>query len=155
MEAKIIAVCSNAGGGIPKIRRERIVLLADRGVEGDYHSGKPGKEHRQVSLIEQETLDDLVAQGIAVEPGSLGENITVQGLSLASLKAGFVVRAGTALLEVTEARDPCATLVPIDRMLPKRVMGRAGVFCRVIEGGEVQPGDEIAVVEGSSARPLA
>src|SRR5262245_53395610 len=48
--------------------------------------------------------------GRALAPGTFGENLTVAGLESAQLNIGDRLRIGTALLEVTAPRIPCATL---------------------------------------------
>ncbi|MCC2672131.1 MAG: hypothetical protein K0Q72_4603 [Armatimonadetes bacterium] len=138
---EILAVCVRERRGIPKLPQPRITLLEDLGVEGDRHAGS---RTRQVSLLEQEVLDDLAAVGMPVAPGVLGENLTVRGLAFARLHPGDRLRAGAeVVLEVVEPRTPCRTLTPVDVRLPEAIVGRAGLLCRVIRGGELTPGDAI------------
>lgn len=80
---RVVAVCISPAGGIPKYPVERAVLLADHGLEGDYHTGSGP---RQVSLIAQELLNALDAMGMAVGAGRCGV--------LARVLVGGVVRAG-------------------------------------------------------------
>jgi MOSC domain-containing protein YiiM len=137
----VIAVCVRPERGIPKLPQAEVTLEADCGIVGDRHAGS---RNRQVSLIEQEVLDDLASAGMPVGPGILGENITVQGLSVARLCPGERLHAGgEVVLEVVEPRTPCRTLTPVDPRLPEAIQGRAGILCRVLRGGALRPGDRI------------
>lgn len=127
--------------GIPKLPQPDVSLLADYGIEGDRHAGS---HKRQVSLLEQEVLDDLAAQGMSVGPGVLAENVLVRGLAFSQLHPGDLLRAGPdVLLEVVEPRTPCKQLTPVDPRLPGAIEGRAGILCRVLEGGRLVPGDQL------------
>ena len=98
-----MAVCRNAEPGLPKPVVEAIELVADHGVEGDYHAGKfvrhrylarkdPTRPNlRQVCLVDASVFPYLAAQDIHIGPGMMGENITVTGLALMQLPAGYAV----------------------------------------------------------------
>jgi molybdopterin adenylyltransferase len=146
LRGEVVAVSSSPRKGIPKLPQPEVTLLADHGIEGDRHAGS---RTRQVSLLEQEVLDDLAAQGMHVGPGVLAENVLVAGLAFAELSPGDRLRAGSeALLEVVEPRTPCRQLTPVDPRLPGAVEGRAGILCRVLHGGRLAPGDQIERVTG-------
>lgn len=89
-------------------------------------------------------------------PGAYGENLTVEGLLETELCLGDRLRIGTALLEVSEPREPCFKLdafVQLDgfglRMIATR---RCGFYLRVIEEGTLQAGDPIAIAHRDPAR---
>lgn len=143
---EVIAVCVRLDRGIPKLPQLEAMLEVDCGIVGDRHAGS---RNRQVSLIQQEVLDDLAAMGMPVGPGVLGENLTVRGLPFARLSAGDRLVVGSdALLEVVEPRAPCSTLTPVDARLPDAIQGRAGILCRVLRGGWLRPGDRIEPQSG-------
>lgn len=145
LHGEILSVSLNPRRGIPKLPQPEIELLADHGVEGDRHAGS---RSRQVSLLEQEVLDALVAVGMPVGPGVLGENLLVQGLPFAHLAPGERLGAGAeVVLEVVEPRTPCKQLTPVDPRLPEAIVGRAGILCRVLQGGRLRPGDRIERIE--------
>ncbi len=165
--AIVVGVSSKETTGIPKVPREQITLVADCGVEGDYHAGRyvrhrsraakdPAEPNRrQVHLIHSELFDELAALGITVAPGQMGENITTRGLALLDLAPGALLHVGdSAVVEVTGLRNPCNSLDIIDG----RVLGhvakklddgtiarKAGVMGVVLAGGVVRPGDPIRV----------
>ncbi len=87
----------------------------------------------------EEHRDDLA-------PGFFGENLTVAALHETDVRIGDLYRAGHALLEVTQARAPCATLGLRfgDKNFPDRFLAsrRMGMYLRVLKEGDVQAGDE-------------
>ncbi len=144
MPGEIVATCLSPRKGIPKLAQLSVTLVEDLGVEGDRHAGS---RTRQVSLMEQEVLDSLAADGMAVGPGVLGENLTVRGMSLNNLPIGSRLRIGPeALIEVTAPRTPCMTLRPVDPRLPASLFGRCGLLGKVVTGGTIRPGDTVELL---------
>ena len=82
-------------------------------------------------------------------PGTFGENLTVTDIDTASLQIGDRLHVGSVVLEVTAPRIPCVTLAARmnDKAFVKRFRQaeRPGVYCRVIEEGHVQVGDEVTL----------
>ena len=86
-----------------------------------------------------------------LEPGTFGENLTLEGLNASRAEVGERWRVGEALLEVTGPRLPCWKL-GVKMEDPKFVkrFGKAlrlGAYLRVLEEGEVAAGDSAEVVE--------
>ena len=134
--------------GEPKHPVESITL-DNRGVVGDAHAGL---WHRQVSLLGQDSIDAFAAAtGKAVGPGMFAENITLAGidLRLASILDRFHI--GNTALEVTQIGKQChGDGCSIFREVGKCVMPKEGIFCRVIGGGCIRPGDSVQFIP----RPL-
>jgi MOSC domain-containing protein YiiM len=142
------AVCISERAGVPKRPVPSIMLLPDHGAQGDAHAGT----QRQVSLLATESLDKLRAKGLRVGPGDLAENITTSGIDLCALPVGTILRVGAAALEVTQIGKECHAPCAIARQAGECVMPTEGIFARVVAGGEVRPGDQIAVdADGSPA----
>ena len=103
---RVVAVSAAATHTFSKTGQAKIRLLEGLGVEGDAHLGKIVKHRsrvrvdptqpnpRQVHLIHQELLDELVAKGFDVGPGAVGENILTSGLDLLAPPADTVLRIG-------------------------------------------------------------
>jgi MOSC domain-containing protein YiiM len=91
--------------------------------------------------------------GRTLEPGTFGENLTITGLESAAFSLGDRLKVGGVLLEVTGARIPCVTLAARmgDPAFVKRFRfaERPGLYCRVIETGEVQAGDPVSAAPTS------
>lgn len=179
MHGSVESVSMKETPGVGKIPRERVTLVANHGVEGDYHAGAfvrhrsraaktPQQPNlRQVHLMHAELFDELATRGITVGPGQMGENITTRGLALLDLAPGTRLHLGAeAVVEVTGLRNPCNQLDSIDSRLLASVVARlpdgsivrkAGIMGVVVTGGIVRTGDSIAVEApvGADAGALA
>ena len=85
------------------------------------------------------------------EPGLFGENLTVEGVDPSHAEIGERWRIGTAVVEVSEPREPCAKLATKlgERGFVKRFAQalRLGAYMRVIEPGALAAGDAVEVIE--------
>lgn len=177
MEPVVAAVSRSRAHNFSKPVQLFIRLVAGLGVEGDAHAGErvqhlsrvrrdPTQANlRQVHLIHGELHDELGAKGFAVAPGDMGENVTTRGLDILGLPTGARLRLGdSAVIEVTGLRNPCGQLNGFSEGLMDACLGRdaegglirkAGVMAVVLAGGEVRPGDRIAVeLPAEPHRPL-
>jgi MOSC domain-containing protein YiiM len=79
--------------------------------------------------------------------GAFGENLTTEGLREADVCIGDRFRVGSALLEVSQPRIPCSKLALRHARadLPKHFLasGRSGFYFRIIDPGDLAPGDAI------------
>jgi MOSC domain-containing protein YiiM len=164
----VVAVNSTETHTMSKPSRDSVRLLAGLGVDGDVHAGSTVKHRsrvrrdptqpnlRQVHLIHAELHDELVAAGFTpLAPGAMGENVTTRGIDLLGLPTGTVLRLGDeAVVEVTGLRNPCTQLdglqpglmqATLDRGADGALVRKAGVMGVVRAGGDVRPGDPIAV----------
>jgi MOSC domain-containing protein YiiM len=143
---RIAAVSISEERGTKKRNVPSAELRVSHGIVGDAHAG-PGK--RQVSLLGIESVRKMQGRGIEVGPGDFAENITTEGIEVFSLPIGTRLRlGGTALGEVTQIGKTCHDRCEIFRTVGDCVMPREGIFIRVLQGGEIRPGDEIEVLEG-------
>ena len=85
--------------------------------------------------------------------GGFGENIAALGMTEERVHIGDRFRIGTALVEISQGRQPCWK---IDHHFGVKGMtagvirtGRSGYYFRVIEEGQVAPSDTIAQVESA------
>ncbi|MBD9500841.1 MOSC domain-containing protein [Pseudomonas sp. BGr12] len=89
------------------------------------------------------------------QPGAFGENFSTTGWTEADLCLGDRIRAGTALLEVSQGRMPCWKLndrFDVAQMaLRVQESGRTGWYYRVLEEGSVAAGASLELIE----RPYA
>src|SRR5215472_19108868 len=153
--AKLVSINANAVKEFRKVPQAEGHLIANFGLEGDRHAGR---ELRQVSILNAETVAELARAGMPVEPGVLGENITVEGVPVMQLDDGARLRIGEAELEITGDRPACRELLEVHRDALKAMVGRTGKMARVVRGGTVRPGDPIELIERSdvdAARDLS
>ena len=143
MMAEIIAVCISDRKGIQKRPVPALELRVGHGIVGDAHAGN---WHRQLSLLAEESVDQMRNLGFDLPPGAFAENLLTRGLALKTLPVGTVLRAGTALLAVTQIGKECHNDCAIKKAAGKCVMPTDGIFAVVLKPGTVRPGDSIEVV---------
>lgn len=141
---RVVSINLSERKTVRKTPGETGTLVLDRGFEGDAHAGD---WHRQVSLLAQESIDSMVARGLDVGSGDFAENITTEGIDLAALPLGSVLRVGSsAVIEISQIGKVCHTKCAIYYQAGDCVMPREGIFAVVREAGDITVGDEIAVV---------
>jgi molybdopterin adenylyltransferase len=112
------------------------------GIKDDAHAGN---WHRQVSLLASEKVREFEKElGQPIKPGEFGENITTVGVPLEKVAVLDKIQVGDVLFEVTQIGkychgDGCA----IFQAVKKCVMPSDGIFCRVLEGGDLTNGDAV------------
>lgn len=140
---KILGICISEKRGTQKHCVECANIVAGWGIEDDAHGGN---WHRQVSMLSYEKIEEFRNRGAKVEFGAFGENLIVEGYDLRTLPLGTRFKAGsTAVLELTQVGKECHSHCQIYKVMGDCIMPREGVFTRVIEGGEINVGDEINI----------
>lgn len=147
---RIVRICVS-DGGVPKRPVER-AAIRQRGVEGDRqndleHHGGPD---RAVCVFSKEVIERLRAEGHPIEPGSVGENLTVEGIEWARVAPGARLELeGGVVLEVAGYASPCQTIVASfhdgasKRISEKLHPGESRVYCRVVREGEAREGEGV------------
>lgn len=138
-EGIVVGVCMSEKRGDPKKNVGSGLLQPSVGLVGDSHAGTA----KEISILSRESVDRLCREkGISAEPGSFAENISTRGIDTASLVRGSLLEIGRAKLEVMQiGKDPSEAHTYQYRgysLLPSE-----GVFCRVVEGGEIKIGDKV------------
>jgi MOSC domain-containing protein YiiM len=92
-------------------------------------------------------------------PGAMGENLTLQGLQESEVWIGDRLHVGTAVLQVTEPRQPCFKFnAKMGFSHASKMMvqtGNTGFYLRVIRPGEIRAGDGITLVPGPRTASIA
>jgi len=127
------------------------------GIEGDeqadhrYHGGPdkalhhyPGDHYAYWGTI-------AIDHPLLNAPGAFGENISTWGLTEENVCIGDRFRIGSALIEISQGRQPCWKQGQrMDwKALPALIVKerRCGWYYRVIEEGEAQAGDMLSLVD--------
>ena len=148
-------------GGLPK-RPISGGFIAPLGIEGDEHAHPTihGGPRKAILLIAAEVVEELQQRGYPVFFGAMGENLTTRGINVRDLRIGDRIRAGAAMLEITQPRGPCSALDIYGPTIQREIYdarvkagdptsprwGMSGFYLSVVDAGPVCPGDIIAVV---------
>ena len=138
--------------------------VTELGLEGDavLDSKHHGGPDQALYLYRQEDYDwwsteQASDDGGRFEPGTFGENLTVRGLPAVSLRIGSRLTSASLILEVTAPRIPCNTLAQRmnDARFAKQFIQaeRPGIYLRVLQAGNVQPGDTFELTGNDSEGP--
>lgn len=153
---KIAKIANDKESAIKK-HSSKLITLSKKSIDEDVVADKRyhGGEMRVVHHYSQDHYDyfkkkfpDIAEKFI---PGSIGENIITEGLSEADLCIGDVFMMGTAKVQLTVCRRPCATINNgyDDKRILKEIIAstKTGWFYRVLEEGVVKAGDELILLE--------
>lgn len=152
-DGRILQVNTSAGG-VPKrpVPEARIGRL---GVEGDRQRDvtEHGGPHRAVSLLAIEAIRRVAAEGHPIAPGTTGENLTTEGVELATLPIGSRLAIGhEVVLELASTVTPCRTIrhsfrdLRFGRLSADAHPADSRMYARVVHEGTVRPGDPIRVM---------
>jgi MOSC domain-containing protein YiiM len=137
------------------------VLLRTLGLDGDFQAdpsvhGGPEKAAYVYPSEHYPYFRELLRRP-DLSPGFFGENLTTEGLLEDGVRAGDVLRIGTAVVQVTAPRTPCFKLGAkvgspafVGTFLNSR---RLGFYLSVVEEGEVGAGDPIRVIASDAGGP--
>jgi MOSC domain-containing protein YiiM len=144
---------NRSNGGVPK-RAVDVVRVTPDGLDGDWQTDRKhhGGPDRAVCLFPVELIRTLQSEGHPITPGSVGENITTEGLEWARVIPGATLQIGdSVLLEITSYTTPCRTIAAsfadgeFLRISQKHRPGASRVYARVIAGGTIARGDVITL----------
>jgi MOSC domain-containing protein YiiM len=134
-----------------------VITLSKKSINEDTNADKRyhGGEMRVVHHYSQKHYNYLKEKFPEIAekfiPGSFGENILTEELTEDELNIGDIYQLGTAKVQLTVCRRPCATInyAYNDKRILKEIMatGRTGWFYRILEEGEVRTGDQLVFLE--------
>lgn len=143
--------------GIAKHPRSGQVRITATGVDGDeqgdlrVHGGVDKAVHHYPFEHYATWRAQLGALPVLATPGAFGENVSSQGLDESMVCIGDRFAFGSAVLEVSQGRQPCWKLN--DRFgvpdMARRVQesGRTGWYYRVPQPGVAEAGDTLRLLE--------
>jgi MOSC domain-containing protein YiiM len=141
--------------GLPK-RAVPILRITPDGAEGDYNHYRTrkrgGDRDQAVLVVTQDLLSALTAEGWPVQPGDLGENLTISGLREADLGPGVRLQVGEVSLAITKRCDPCTELYNLPYVGKERgpafleaMAGSRGWYAKVLAPGVLRPGATVTL----------
>jgi len=147
--AKVIAVCKSEKKGTVKENIGKGLLKKNFGLAGDAHADCC--THRQVSLLDINSINKMRSLGFNVNPGDFAENLTTEGIELISLPVGTRINIGKeVVLEITQIGKECHAGCAIFKQVGKCIMPKEGIFAKVIFGGTVSIGDQITTEKANN-----
>jgi len=151
--------------GIAKLPVRRALQLGVNGFEGDgqadaRHGGPDKAVHHYALENYAYWVKAIGPQAVLVMPGAFGENLSTRGMTEQTVCIGDIYQLGTAVVEVTQTRQPCWKLNSrferSDMALRVQRSGKTGWYYRVLKTGLVAPGDAMRLLERPHAVwPLA
>jgi MOSC domain-containing protein YiiM len=157
-----IVQISVSPGGVPK-RAVPSARVTTQGVEGDAQRDREhhGGPDRALCLYSHERILALQAEGHPISPGSIGENLTIEGLDWSRVTPGSCLRLGTDVLaQVTTYTAPCLNITASfrdrdhSRVSQKRHPGDSRVYARVLREGSLGSGDAVQLLTEDEALAL-
>ena len=140
-----------APSGIAKTPVSEPLFLIETGFEDDrqgdtvHHGGPENAVHHYPFEHYPAWQEAIGNSGILDRPGAFGENLSTTGLTESDIAIGDVFELGSAIIEVSQGRQPCWKLNERFgyRTMAKLVQGsgRTGWYYRVLKPGLVSPGD--------------
>jgi MOSC domain-containing protein YiiM/ferredoxin-NADP reductase len=132
------------------VQVRRLGLEGDEQADRNFHGGFDkavlhyAAENYDIWLAESPSRLELY------QPGAFGENFVSRGFSATNVCVGDVFQIGSAVLEVSQPRQPCFKLNHrfLHPSMARRVQetGRTGWYYRVLKEGSVAAGDEIRLL---------
>jgi MOSC domain-containing protein YiiM len=131
----------------------KLGLAGDEQADTEHHGGY----EQALYAYAREDLDWWVEQlGRELPNGTFGENITTSGLDVTGGLIGEVWQLGSAVVQVTAPRIPCAVFAGwmgeprwVKRFAQAR---RPGAYLRVLAEGQVAAGDPVGVLSQPGER---
>ena len=147
---EVIALCTSKGG-IPKLPRDS-VYVREEGIEGDGHNhAKHCSPLQAVCLQDVEILEDLTREGFMLFHGAIGENVTLKNANIQKYSLGTILRfSGGVVLELTKERKPCYVLDVVDERLKEVIIGRCGVYAKVLREGPLTVKETVEILRPQS-----
>lgn len=141
--------------GLPK-RAVAALRFTAAGAEGDYNHYRAteldGDPDQAVLVVTEDLLAQLASEGWPVQPGDLGENLTLRGVAESALSAGVLLETGAVTILLTRPCDPCTNLYALPYVgarngpaFLKATVGRRGWYGKVVAPGEIRTGAAVTL----------
>ena len=155
MSALVHSINISTQGGVPKLPIDKAEIKFE-GVEGDFNKFRTEKKNsvgtRAVTLFSLEQIEKLKSEGHAIDVGTTGENITIEGVDWPSLEVGARMMIGEAMIELSEPTAPCSKIGKsfidgaFSRIDHELELGWSRWSASVIEEGQVEIGSQVILL---------
>jgi cyclic pyranopterin phosphate synthase len=155
MSAVVHSINISRQGGVPKLPINKAQIKFE-GVDGDFNKFRTEKKNstgtRAVTLFSLEQIEKLKSEGHAIDVGTTGENITIEGIDWPSLEVGARMMIGEAMIELSEPTAPCSKIGKsfidgaFSRIDHELELGWSRWSASVIEEGQVEIGSQVILL---------
>ena len=160
MNARIVQI-SVSRGGVPK-RPVPAARVTAQGLEGDGQRWKHhGGPERALCVFSQERIRTLQAEGHPITSGSIGENLTLEGVDWSAVTPGVHLLLGSSVVaQVTSYAVPCIKITAsfhdrdCSRVSQERHPGDSRVYARVLREGSLTSGDPVHLLTADEVSSL-
>lgn len=142
---------------IAKAPHNNVLSLSVEGLEGDEqgdrrrHGGPEKAIHHYAADHYPEWRRELPQAHDRLVAGGFGENFVTTGWTEAEICIGDIVQVGSAILQVSQARQPCWKLNVrfgvSDMALRVQRSMRTGWYYRVLEPGRIAAGENLRLID--------
>ena len=145
-QGSVVSLTVNPGSRQPLDSVERASFVNGHGIEGDRHyTDRENRAGYQVLLMDRETIEAL---GLSI--GDVRENVTTDGIDLATLKPDQLVGIGSeVVLRIFKDCPPCGRMDELRPGLRSELLGRRGMLASVERGGSASVGDAVRVLQAA------
>lgn len=149
-QGSVVSIHITPAAGRPMETVPEARVIAGRGLEGDryalgtgHYSGKPGGGGRELTLIETEALEALLALGVKLGAAESRRNIATAGVPLNHL-VGREFWVGGVKLRGTRLCEPCKYLDGLTQDgAMSALIHRGGLRAQILNDGLIRAGDTI------------
>ena len=159
--ARIVRIGVSPGGGPQRpLPTARVTAL---GLQDDAHRdlGHHGEPERALCLFSLDRIRALQDEGHPITPGSIGKNVTLEGVPRDAAAPGLCLLLGLEVIaQVTRCTMPCGTITAsrhdrdYSRVSPPRHPGDHRVYVRMLREGSLANGDPVQLLTEVEARRL-
>lgn len=136
-----------------RLKIGRLGLENDEQADKVHHGGEDKAIHHYAAENYDYWRKFFPENKLIFNTGGFGENFSTQGMTEQTVCVGDIYRAGSAILQVSQARQPCWKLNVVfqqdDMASQVQESLRTGWYYRVLETGSIAMGDQIELLERS------
>jgi MOSC domain-containing protein YiiM len=144
-QMKIASIAVSKKKGTIKKCVDQAELIENHGIKEDAHAGD---WHRQLSFLSAESIEKVSTEAFKLNFGDFAENIATTGIDWKSQPIGQRVSLGQeALVQITQIGKECHKKCAIYYRTGDCIMPKEGVFAKVLTGGIIKVGDDIALID--------
>jgi len=124
-------------------KRDSIFVEKEFGIKDDKFAGK--EIDRSIMIIGKNSYELAKRSGIELPEVALGENLLLD-FDPHSLNFGTKLKIGEAILEITKECTLCKHLSKYNSKLPKLLLNKRGIYCKILNSGTINKGDSVEIL---------